>query len=62
MAAIYAEALCLTAATGIPHEVDHIIPLQSDVVCGLHCEMNLRVVTRAINRSKSNRLIEDLAA
>jgi hypothetical protein len=54
--AFYAEALRLTRETGIRHEVDHIYPLQSDVVCGLHCEANLRVITKVENQRKKNRL------
>ncbi len=51
---IYIRAAEMTKETGSPHEVDHIVPLQSSVVCGLHCESNLRVLTRYENRSKSN--------
>jgi hypothetical protein len=58
MAALYREAARLTLITGIPHEVDHIVPLTSKVVCGLHWEGNMRVVPRRVNRSKINRLIE----
>lgn len=56
VASFYREAKRLTGETGIPHEVDHIFPLVSPFVCGLHCESNLRVVPRAVNRSKGNRL------
>lgn len=58
----YAEALRLTRETGIRHEVDHIYPLQSDVVCGLHCEANLRVITKFQNQSKKNRMPDASAA
>lgn len=54
--AIYDEARRLTTETGIPHEVDHEIPLLGRGVTGLHVEWNLRVVTRTENRRKSNRL------
>ena len=53
---IYIEARTKTLETGIPHEVDHIIPLVSDYVCGLHVPNNLRVITRYENRSKQNKL------
>jgi hypothetical protein len=53
--AIYAEAVRITKLTGIMHEVDHIYPLQSKVMCGLHWEANLQIVTQHVNRSKSNR-------
>lgn len=52
---IYAEADRLTREIGIAHEVDHIVPLQSLWVCGLHCEANLEAVPHAVNRAKSNR-------
>lgn len=53
--AIYEEAASLTQSTGIVHEVDHIYPMQSRWVCGLHCEANLQIVPRTANRKKGNR-------
>lgn len=52
--AFYEEAARLTAETGIPHEVDHIVPLQGETVSGLHVPINLRVIPRSLNRSKRN--------
>jgi 5-methylcytosine-specific restriction endonuclease McrA len=43
--------------SGKKWEVDHIIPIAGDSVCGLHVPWNLRVVTMQENRSKSNKLI-----
>ena len=53
----YKKAEFLSKKTGIPHEVDHIIPLKGEKVCGLHWEGNLQVITRSENRSKSNHFI-----
>lgn len=51
---IYLEAQRRTAETGIKWQVDHIVPLRSDFVCGLHCEVNLRVITAEENNLKRN--------
>jgi hypothetical protein len=56
----YVQARRLTLETNIKHEVDHIVPLISKEVCGLHTQANLRVITAAENSSKKNRLIEAL--
>lgn len=50
----YKIAALRTELTGVPWEVDHIVPLQSDIVCGLHSEYNLAVITVSENRRKSN--------
>lgn len=53
--AIYAEAVRLEKETGIRYHVDHIYPLQSDYMCGLHVAENLQVLPGAENIKKGNR-------
>lgn len=53
--AVYEEAIRLTNETGILHHVDHIIPLQGDLVSGLHVETNLQVLTAEANMIKGNK-------
>jgi hypothetical protein len=53
--AIYAEAKRITASTGVPHHVDHSIPLQGRLVSGLHVANNLAVLHGHDNVRKSNR-------
>ena len=51
---IYLTAKMLSLQTGRRYEVDHIVPLKSSVVCGLHVEWNLQVVARDNNRGLKN--------
>jgi hypothetical protein len=60
--AIYVEAVRLTRETGIKHHVDHYYPLLSDVVCGLHVEYNLQILTEAQNIRKHNKHPDRIAA
>ena len=40
--------------TGVVHHVDHIIPLQGELVSGFHVVENLQVITAYENISKNN--------
>jgi hypothetical protein len=52
---IYSSCIKVSEKTKIPHHVDHIIPLQSKEVCGLHVWWNLRIIPAKENLSKGNR-------
>lgn len=52
---VYRQARQQTAAEGIPYDVDHVYPLRSDWVSGLHVVENLAVIPASHNRRKGNR-------
>jgi hypothetical protein len=53
----YIEAARLTRETGIPHEVDHIRPLQGKNSNGLHVPWNMQILTQVENARKNNKEI-----
>lgn len=57
--AFYQAAITMSKTSGEQYVVDHIWPLRSDSVCGLHVPWNLRVVTQQENLAKSNTLPSD---
>ena len=62
MRQLYLQAMELTKLTGERYVVDHIVPLLSDEVCGLHVPWNLRVITQEENLKKSNKLLDTPSA
>lgn len=60
MAEFYFASDFLGMVTGEWHHVDHVIPLRSKLVCGLHTEQNLRVIPGTDNLSKGNRHWPDM--
>ena len=51
----YALAKLRSECTNILWEVDHVVPVKSKTVCGLHVEHNLQVVPAQWNRAKQNK-------
>ena len=59
IARIYELAAVLNA-DGCAFEVDHVVPLNSPLVCGLHVEHNLQLLPQLDNRSKGNKSWPDM--
>lgn len=50
----YEQAQRVSACLGIPHHVDHVVPLRGRRVTGLHVAENLAVIPQAVNARKRN--------
>lgn len=60
MVAIYERAALLTEITGVIHHIDHIVPIKSEIVCGLHVPANLQAIPKLDNIRKHNKYWPDM--
>jgi|SRR5271166_1805685 len=52
--AIYEAASNMSREFGVEMQVDHVIPLQGDLVSGLHIHSNLQIIPALLNQQKNN--------
>ena len=52
---MYVLAQRLSSLTGVELQVDHIVPLRGEEVCGFHSQHNLQLLERTLNIAKGNK-------
>lgn len=57
---VYRNAALLSEQYGVDLEVDHVVPIKSKLVCGLHVHANLQLLDQSLNASKGNRWWPDM--
>lgn len=53
---LYKKVKWLEDLTGLKYHVDHVIPLESEIVCGLHVWHNLQILEAPLNIKKKNKV------
>lgn len=56
----YRTAKYINDFSDVKFDVDHIVPLNSKIVCGLHNEFNLQLLPATTNKEKGNRHWPDM--
>ena len=51
------EVAEVLSRSGVKFEVDHIVPIKGELVCGLHTHDNMQILTKAENVRKLNRFV-----